>query len=162
MSRQQQVDSCIPDRFECGERSTSKLKRIFAVRNGQRVMGHDDFGNIPGHRIEDACNAGNLCLRKPAVFSREAASGVQSQSGKLFVLKEAQGLIEGRDVTVVFPKWPKVAAKQVVKRNIVIPRGDQFGNRDAIQKAPCFSKFNVSGPLRKITADHEQIRTAFF
>lgn len=125
-------------------------------------MGHDDFGNIPGHRIEDTCDAGNLGLRKAAVFSREPASGIQTQHGKFVVLIEAQGLIERSDVSVVFPERPKVTAKQVVKRNIVISRSNEFWNRYAVQESPRFGKFNVPRPLREITADDHQIGTALF
>ena len=162
MSRQQQVDPRIGDRFERGEGSSSKLKRVFAAWNGQRMMGHYELGNIPRHRIEDTRNAGNLGLRKAPVFSRESTSGVQSQHGKFVVLKQAQGLIEGRDVTVVFPERPKITAKQVVKRNIVISRRNELWNGDPVQEPPGFSKFNVSGPLREIAADDDQIGAIFF
>ena len=126
------------------------------------MMGDDDFGNFARHRSEDTLDAGNLGLRKAAVFSRETTRGIQAQHGKFVVLKEAQGLIERRDVTIVFPERPKVTAKQVVKRNIVISRSDEFWSCDAVQESPRFSKFNVPGPLREITADDHQIGTAFF
>ena len=126
------------------------------------MMGYDDLGNIRRHRIEDTCDASNLGLRKPAVFSRETTSGVEAQHGKFVVLKEARGLIEGRDVTVVFPERPKVTAKQIVKRNIVISRSNEFLKRNAVEESPRFGEFDVPGPLREITADDHQIGTAVF
>src|SRR5215212_3021202 len=123
------------------------------------MMGHDDLYDSASQRAKLFSQTRNLRHVDAPTFEDGRACGVHAYDNQLFVL--INGLEIVSDVALIFCQSRNKPGKEIVKRNIMIPRHDYLWLWQSIQERTRLLELVRAGALREVAGNGDQIRFNF-
>src|SRR5829696_3641848 len=120
------------------------------------MMGHDDLYDSASERAKFFSQTTDLRYVDAPTFEDGRACGVHAYDNHLFVL--VNGLKIVSDVALVFSQSLKEAGKEIMKRNVMIPRHNYLGLWQSIEERTRLLKLVRAGALCEVAGDGNQIR----
>src|SRR5215208_3272169 len=123
------------------------------------MMGHDDLYDSASERAKLFSQTTDLRYVDAPTFEDRRACGVHAYNNQLFVL--VNGLEIVSDVALVLCQSLNKPGKEIVKRNIMIPRHDYLWLWQSIQEQTRLLELVRAGALCEVAGDSDQIRFNF-